>query len=203
MTLITEMTMRPADRSEKETMHLFDTRADEEKALCGADLPAADLTGVDAYGERRDDELPVGNICEPCKVHAVGLVEIRILNLEADSGDLRVRADQLERKASGLQPEGAERDRMRYRNCAEGRRSEADELDDEARERPSGGPHAAPRQPMGLGSWFNLQRQREGKRKGSWSYQVWWITSNSTLTFEPLFKRMVPVALAEHPVSSE
>ena len=34
-------------RYEMETMHMFDTQADEEKALCGANVHAEDLTGVD------------------------------------------------------------------------------------------------------------------------------------------------------------
>ena len=62
-------------RYEMETMHLMDTQADEEKALCGANVPADDLTGVDDYMERWKDGLPVGTVCEPCKAHAVRWVE--------------------------------------------------------------------------------------------------------------------------------
>ncbi len=103
-----------------DTMHIFDTQATEEKALCGADVPAADLMGVSEYLERREDELPVGNICEPCKVPAVRWAERRVRKLEADAGEIRDRADELERMAAGCQ--------------AEGRWSEADGLEDETRE---------------------------------------------------------------------
>ncbi len=34
------------------TMHLFDTWAREEKALCGADVPAINLMAVDYFLER-------------------------------------------------------------------------------------------------------------------------------------------------------
>ena len=62
-------------RYEMETMHLFDTQADEEKALCGANVPADDLTGVDDYVERRKDGLPVGTVCERCKTLAMPFAE--------------------------------------------------------------------------------------------------------------------------------
>ncbi len=121
-------------RYEMETMHLFDTHADEEKALCGDDVPVHARQGVDEYLERRKDGLPVGNVCEPCKVHAVRLAENRILKLEADAEELRVGADELERMAAGSPADGAERVLARYRNSASGRRSEADGFEDEARE---------------------------------------------------------------------
>ena len=63
-------------RYEMETMHLMDTQADEEKALCGANVPADDLTGVDNYMERRKDGLPVGTVCERCKALAMPLVPL-------------------------------------------------------------------------------------------------------------------------------
>ena len=119
----TKPKMQTYRRGEMETMHLFDTHADEEKALCG-----------DEYLERRKDGLPVGNVCEPCKVHAVRLAENRILKLEADAEELRVGADELERMAAGSPADGAERVLARYRNSASGRRSEADGFEDEARE---------------------------------------------------------------------
>ena len=106
-----------------DTMHLFNTQAKEEKALCGADVPAVDLTGLDEYLERRKYGFPVGNVCGPCKVHAVRWAENRILELEADAEELRVVADELERTAAGSSEEGTK-----------GRRSEADELEDQARE---------------------------------------------------------------------
>ena len=114
-----------------DTMHLFDTHADEEKAICGADVHIDHLTGMEEYLERRKDELPVGNVCEPCKVHAVPLVENRTLELKADAAGLEIRADELERMATGCR---ADRDAVRYRNSAEGRRAEAAELEVEAGE---------------------------------------------------------------------
>ena len=123
-----------AVRHEVMAMHLFDTQAAEEAALCRADVPTVYLTGVDEYLERRKYDLPVGNVCEPCKVHAVRWAENRILELETDAGELRVRADELERAATGCPAEGAERKLAHYQNSAEGRRSEADGLEDEARE---------------------------------------------------------------------
>ena len=103
-----------------ETMHIFDTQANEEQAFCGTDVHAADLMGVSEYLERRENELPVGIICEPCKVHAVRWAENRVRELEADARELRDSADELERMVSGFQ--------------AKGRRSEADGLEDEAHE---------------------------------------------------------------------
>ena len=119
-------------RYEMETMHIFDTQAKEEQAFCGTDVPTTDLTGVDEYLGRRRDGFPVGNVCEPCKVHGVRWAENRILKLETDAGELRVGANELERMAAGRQVEG---DAARYRNSAERRRSEAGELEEEALER--------------------------------------------------------------------
>ena len=62
-------------RYEMEAMHLMDTQADEEKALCGANVPADDLTGVDNYMERRKDGLPVGTVCQDCKTLAMPIAE--------------------------------------------------------------------------------------------------------------------------------
>ena len=112
-----------------ETIHLFDAQGHEEKALCGANVPTNDLTGVDEYLEKRKAVLPVGNVCELRKAPAVRWAESRVLTLEADAGQLWASADELERKA-----EEAERVAVRYRNSAEPRRLEADELVGEARE---------------------------------------------------------------------
>ena len=126
-----------------EKMHLFDTQADEEKALCGTNVPVHDLTGVDYYLERRKDGLPVGTVCEPCKDRAVQWGDDRCLKLEADTRDLRADADRQERMANDRLAkandrrrlaEEAESDAVRYRNGAERRRSEADGLEDEADE---------------------------------------------------------------------
>ena len=114
-----------------DTMHLFDTQADEEKAICGAEVHIDHITGMEEYLERRKDELPVGTVCEPCKVHAVPLVESRILTLEADAEEFQIRADELDRAVAGGH---GDRDVARYRNSAERRRSEADGLEGETRE---------------------------------------------------------------------
>ena len=118
-------------RYEMETMHLFDTEAGEEKALCEVDAPIDDLMGESEYLERRMDELPVRNICEPCKVPALQWAENRVWKLEADAGELLDSADEHKRMAAGCQ---VEKDSASYWNSAERRRSVAGELEEEARE---------------------------------------------------------------------
>ena len=127
----TKPKIRTYRRYEMETMHIFDTQADEEKAFCEVDVPTADLMSVGEYLGRRMDELPVGNVCEPCKIHAIRWAENRVRRLETDARSLLDSADELERMAAGCQ---AERDAARYRNSAERRRSEAGEFEEEAGE---------------------------------------------------------------------
>ena len=122
-----------------ETRHLFDAQADEEKALCGANVPADDLTGVDYYRKRRKDGLPVGTVCEPCKAPAVRWAVIRCPKPEADAGEFRAGADRLERMATNGQAKAEYRCRRaeeaeRCRSSAEWRDLEADRLEDEAEE---------------------------------------------------------------------
>ena len=74
-------------RYEMKAMHLMDTQADEEKALCGANVPADDLTGVDNYMERRKDGLPVGTVCQDCKALAMPLAEAIIEEMAQDLED--------------------------------------------------------------------------------------------------------------------
>ena len=124
-------------RYEMETMHLMDTQADEEKALCGANVPADDLTGVDDYVERRKDGLPVGTVCERCKAPGVRWVESRCRKLEADAGELRAGADILERMVTNSLPNaknclGQSEEAARCRSSAERRNMEAAQLEDEA-----------------------------------------------------------------------
>ena len=90
---------------EMKTMHLMDTQADEEKALCGANVPADDLTGVDDYMERRKDGLPVGTICELCKPRTVAFAMRLHLELVAEgrmdeAQEYRRLADRLTRETS-------------------------------------------------------------------------------------------------------
>lgn len=72
-----------------EKIHIFDTEADEEKALCKVDVPIDDLLDVSEYVERWMDELPVENVCEPCKVPALRWAENRVWKLEAAVREFR------------------------------------------------------------------------------------------------------------------
>ena len=65
-------------------MHLFDTDAREEKALCGADTSADDRIGVDYYLGRRKDDLEVGTVCEGCKAQTVPFAVNRSRDKEAE-----------------------------------------------------------------------------------------------------------------------
>lgn len=131
MTWIAKMTTRPANRREEETMHLIDGETTEEVTLCGADASIHDRITVQYCLRQLIDGIPVGNVCEPCKVHAVRWAANRIQELEADAGELRVVADELQRTAAGCRADG---DAARYRNGAEERRLEADKVEDVARE---------------------------------------------------------------------
>ena len=126
-----------------ETMHLMDTEAEEEEALCKGRVSVHDLTGVDDYLVRRANSLPLSAICEPCKALAVQWAAYRLLKLEADAGDLLAGAERLAAMASDClktaenhrrQVEKAERDGARYRNGAKRRALEAAELEEEASE---------------------------------------------------------------------
>ena len=66
MTPPTSMTIRPADRREEETMHLFDAEAREEMAACGADVPACDPNTVQDCLGRLIDGIHVGSGCRTC-----------------------------------------------------------------------------------------------------------------------------------------
>ena len=93
-------------------MHLFDTDADKEKALCGEDTPANDLIGVKYYLKQRKDGLEVGTVCERCKALAVPFAVNLSRDREADGRvdeAHRQLADRLARE-TGLDPGAARRD---------------------------------------------------------------------------------------------
>ena len=77
MTRLTEITLRPADRREEETMHLFDADAREEMALCGTEASVLDLTTVQDYLERRRHDLSLPTVCNRCKVSAIPFARMR------------------------------------------------------------------------------------------------------------------------------
>ena len=71
-------------RCETMEMHLFDTNARKENALCGAGTSGDDLRGVNGYLEDRLYGLSVGVACEGCKTLAVLFAENLVRDLEAD-----------------------------------------------------------------------------------------------------------------------
>ena len=130
-------------RYEMETMHLMDTEAEEEAALCKAEVSGHDLTGLGNCMDRRKDDLPVGTVCEPCKALAVQWAANRLLKLEAGVRDLVAGAEKLGTMASDClknsenhrrQAADAEIEAARYRIGAERKESKTYELEEEARE---------------------------------------------------------------------
>ena len=61
-------------------MHLFDSDARDEEALCKAEVSIHDLNAVQGYLDRRRHGLSVPTVCEPCKVPAVRWAENHRLN---------------------------------------------------------------------------------------------------------------------------
>ena len=59
-----KVTLETNRRYEVREMHLFDTDAREEKALCGVDTFADELRGVDGYLDDRLHGFSVGTVCE-------------------------------------------------------------------------------------------------------------------------------------------
>ncbi len=57
-------------------IHLFDTEAVEEMALCGEDSSPDERMGVAYYLEMRKELLGVGTVCQGCKVLAMPLAEV-------------------------------------------------------------------------------------------------------------------------------
>ena len=90
-------------RNEVIEMHLSDTEADEEKALCGEDTSDIELIAGVYYLEDRLHGRPVGTVCEGCKVKAVPLA-LKISRDLEDEGqvdeavDYRELADRLARE---------------------------------------------------------------------------------------------------------
>ena len=122
-------------------MHLMDTEASEETALCNADVSVLDLTGVQAYLERRMDRLSVSTICSRCKALAVRWIENHLRHLEADARQTRVNVEEVRKmsesyrtKAESLrrQTEEAAKRAAGHANSAERRELDAECLEDDA-----------------------------------------------------------------------
>ena len=101
-------TLETNGRYEVREMHLFDTDAREEKALCGVDTSADELRGVDGYLEDRLYGSSVGTVCEGCKALAAPFAVKRIRGMEAEglldeAEEYRQLADTLLRE-TGLGP---------------------------------------------------------------------------------------------------
>ena len=77
-------TLEADRRYEVREMHLFDTDARGEKALCGVDTSADELRGVDGYLDDRLNGSSVGTVCERCKAQAAPFAVNRIRDLEAE-----------------------------------------------------------------------------------------------------------------------
>ena len=110
-------------RYEVIVMHLLDDQVAGDTPLCVAGVSVHDLISVDYYLERRQDGLPVGNVCDTCKIQAVRWAKERCQTLEADAGVCLA-------KARGLR----ERDAMRYRKNVEEAKLDANRLLDKAEE---------------------------------------------------------------------
>lgn len=104
-------------------MHLFDSDARVETALCGAESSVHSRTSLQDYLERRRDDLPVPTTCELCKALAVSRIENRCRQIDADAGDLRAKAERL-----------LHRDATRYPNSIREAKAEAMSLENEANE---------------------------------------------------------------------
>ena len=103
-----KVTLETNRRYEVREMHLFDTDAREEKALCGVDTSADELRGVDGYLEDRLYGSSFGIVCERCKALAVPFAvnSIRDLDTEGlldEAEEYRQLADTLLRE-TGLAP---------------------------------------------------------------------------------------------------
>ena len=105
---IMKVTLETNGRCEVREMHLFDTDAREEKALCGVDTSADERRGVDGYLEDRLYGVSVGVVCERCKAPAAPFAVNLIRDLEAEglpdeADEYRQLADTLLRE-TGLGP---------------------------------------------------------------------------------------------------
>ena len=120
MTRITRTTIRPADRREEDTMHLFDADAKEEEALCGAEASVHDLITVQYCLRQLIDDVPVGNVCRICMACAARWAVEHCRKLEADATVLRAKARRLHNRSA-----------TRYRNSVEAADLEAAEMEEE------------------------------------------------------------------------
>ena len=59
-------------------MHLFDSDAREEEALCGADASVHDVATVQHYLERRRHDLSLPMVCNRCKEPSIQFAWMRI-----------------------------------------------------------------------------------------------------------------------------
>ena len=105
---ITKVALETNRRYEVMEMHLFDTDAREEKALCGVDTSADELRGVDGYLDDPLHGFSVGAVCERCKALAVPFAVNLIGDLDAEgllgeADEYRQLADTLLRE-TGLAP---------------------------------------------------------------------------------------------------
>ena len=78
------VTVKTNRRREVMEMHLFDTDAREEKALCEVDTSADDRRGVNGYLEDRLYGPSVGTVCEGCKALSVPFALNITRDLEAE-----------------------------------------------------------------------------------------------------------------------
>ena len=93
-------TLETNGRCEVREMHLFDTDATEEEALCGAETSADDRRGVNGYLEDRLDGNWIGTVCEGCKSVAAPFAVNRSRDLEA--GDPLDKAEEYRQLAETL-----------------------------------------------------------------------------------------------------
>ena len=118
-----EVNMNTYGRHEMIEVHLFDSDARDEEALCRAESSVHSRTILQDYLERRRNELTVPTTCDPCKALAASWIEKRCRQLDADACDLRAKAERL-----------IHRDATRYPNSIREAKAEASSLENEANE---------------------------------------------------------------------
>ncbi len=79
-----KVTLETNRRYDMIEMHLFDTDAREERALCGIDTSADDRRGVNGYLDDRFYGHSFGTVCEGCKALVSPFVENVIREMEAE-----------------------------------------------------------------------------------------------------------------------
>ena len=78
-----------AAKNEVIEMHLFDSEAAKENALCEEDSSPIERMSVGYYLEERLRGCPVGTVCDRCTVLAMPLAEVIIKDLAEDLEDDR------------------------------------------------------------------------------------------------------------------